>query len=68
MLWLGSNRSSVEREEDLEVVDRKHMRGDLVTKVSDPLGQCGVVAEIEVLADVRVLDTNGPQREIYRGI
>lgn len=68
MLWLGINRSSIEREEDLEVVDRKHMRGDLVTKVSEPLGQCGVVAEIEVLADVRILNSNEPQRQIYRGI
>ncbi|CAI5931314.1 unnamed protein product [Closterium sp. NIES-65] len=52
--WLGSEEPSEERIEDLKIIDRCFLHGDVVARADDPLGQTGTVTAVELLLDLEL--------------
>ncbi|KAL2611996.1 hypothetical protein R1flu_023688 [Riccia fluitans] len=53
--WMTSDETT-EKLEDIQVVDRAFLHGDIVAKVDDPLGQTGTVVNVEMKVDLEQPD------------
>jgi len=52
VIWSNLSETN-EKIEDLVVVDRSFLHGDIVAAVSDPKGQTGTVVNVEILVDLK---------------
>lgn len=52
VIWSNLSETN-EKIEDLVVVDRSFLHGDIVAAVSDPKGQIGTVVNVEILVDLK---------------
>lgn len=61
---------TTEKLEDLVVVDRSFMHGDIVASISDPKGQTGTVVGIDLFVDLKMpsgeVKTDVPSRKLKR--
>ena len=62
--WLGSMDPQVVPDEQLQVVDRCFLHGDIVALAEDSTGQSGTVAKINVSVDVRWCKTGRLLRHV----
>jgi hypothetical protein len=62
VVWLNS-KSSTENVNDVSVLDRAFLHGDVVAAVADPLGQTGIVIDVAISVNLQL-----PNGEIVEGI
>jgi ubiquitin-conjugating enzyme E2 O len=62
IVWVDSEET-VEKVTDIRVLDRSFMHGDVVALASNPLGQTGIVIDVDMTVDLELLN-----KEIVRDV
>ncbi|TKW13187.2 hypothetical protein SEVIR_5G083900v4 [Setaria viridis] len=62
VLWIDGSEKT-EDIDDVVVVDRSFLHGDLVASASDPTGQMGLVVDVDL-----VVDLQGPNGDMIKGV
>eukprot|EP00252_Welwitschia_mirabilis_P011751 TRINITY_DN2615_c0_g1_i2.p1 TRINITY_DN2615_c0_g1~~TRINITY_DN2615_c0_g1_i2.p1 ORF type:complete len:951 (+),score=252.41 TRINITY_DN2615_c0_g1_i2:255-2855(+) len=69
VIWSNMSETD-EKIEELQVVDRSFLHGDIVGSISDPTGQTGTVVNVELTVDLKMpngdIKTNVPSRKLRR--
>lgn len=64
--WIGEDvDTSVERLSKLRVIDRSFLHGDIVVRANNPSGQHGMISNVNLILDLRVLDE---EETIIKGV